>query len=638
MLGYIRESVQGWIAWAIVILLIIPFALWGINQYFGNGGKLVVATVNGEEISQQTHQREFYLQRDRMRQMLGAQYDPSVFDSKDFKLRILNKLIDQEILSQAADNFGYRVSDNMVAQIIQANESFQADGKFSYDLYKNLLRENNLSPAEYESGLQRDLLSNQMARGISSTALVTKSEIDYVVRLQEQSREIGYLVLNADNYKKDEDATDEAINQYYKDNSDRYMTPALVSVQYLELDLKDLKPEGEPTEEDLKKIYDERSNIYVTPEERGSSHIMLAIDAGAGKEEIEKVKAKADDIYKKLKGGADFAKLAKEFSEDPGSSQNGGDMGLMAREKTPDPAYEDALFKLKNVGDISEPVLSAFGYHIIKLTEIREQKVKPFEEVKSDLVAEYKQTAAERMYFDLSDKLTNMAYEVPDTLEDAAGATGLKIKTTELFPKSGGAGIASNPKVTAAAFSDEVLKNRYNSEPLEIGPNHVVVIRIKDHQDAKLKTLDEVKPQIKAQIINVKARERSMQVGKNIIEQLAKGEATPVAAAKIANVEWKKAGDLKRTDRTIESKIVEKAFRMARPVEGKTSFDGAQLANGYAVIGVSKVTDGDPAKLEEAKRLTITRNLSNIQGESAFYSFLQDLKNSASIVINQDNL
>jgi len=638
MLGYIRESVQGWIAWAIVILLIIPFALWGINEYFGSGGKLVVATVNGEEISQQDQQREFYRQRDRMRQLLGAQFDPATFESKEFKLRILDNLINKEVLIQAADDNGYRVSENMVSQFIKANQSFQSEGKFSYDVYKQLLRDNNLTIAEYEMGIQRELLSTQMQRGIISTSLVTKSELDSIIRLQEQTREIGYLVLNADNYKKEEDATEEAVNQFYKDNSERYMTPAMVSLQYLELNAKELKPGGEPTEEDLRKIYEERSSVYVTPEERGSSHIMLTIEAGASKEQIDKVKAKADEIYKKLKEGADFAELAKKVSEDPGSNQSGGDMGLMARGKTPDPAYEEALFKLAKVGDISEPVLSAFGYHIIKLNEIRETKAKPFEEVKSELIAEYKQSAADRMFFELSEKLTNMAYEVPDTLEDAAGATGLKIKTTELFPRTGGKGIAANPKVAAAAFGDDVLKNRYNSEPIEIGENHVVVVRVKDYQEAKQKSIDEVKDQIKSQIISEKAKERAEQVGKNIIEQLTKGDATPEAAAKIANVEWKKAGELKRTDRTIESRIVQKAFQMAKPVDGKSSFGGTSLANAYAVVGVSKVTDGDPSKTDEAKRVTLERNLSGIQGEAAYYSYLQDLKRSSSIVISEDNL
>ena len=296
------------------------------------------------------------------------------------------------------------------------------------------------------------------------------------------------------------------------------------------------------------------------------------------------------------------------------------------------------MFKLK-VGEVSEPVLSAFGYHIIKLDEIREQKAKPFEEVKPTLIEEYQRGIAERKFFDLSEKLTNLAYEVPDTLQDAAGATGLEIKTTDMFPRSGGKGIAANPKVAAAAFSDEVLKQGYNSEAIGLGENHVVFIRVKDHQEARVKPLEDVRAQIKTHIINDKARVRAEETGNNIIEQLGKGEATPEAAAKIVNVEWKNAGELKRTDRSIDSKIVQQAFKMVKPAEGKSSYSGVALPSGdYAVIGVNKVTDADGSKIDESKRLNLTRNLSGIRGDVAYENFLQSLKDRSNITIQKDNL
>jgi len=636
MLGYIRESVQGWIAWAIVILLIIPFALWGINQYFGNGGSLNVASVNGEEISQKAYQREFYLQRDRMREMLGAQFNASLFDDQ-IKKKALDDMINREVLIQNADANGYRISDDFLIKTIQTFEAFQVDGKFSNEVYKQALSAQGESPATFEYRMHRAILSQQLYSGLAATSLVTQHDIDYILKLQEQTRNIGYLVLKADNYKKEEDASEDAIKEYYDKNNDRFMTPDMVSLQYLELNAKELTSDAQPTEEELHQFYEERSNLYVIPEERRTRHILLTLEPGASQEKIEETRKKAEELRKQILAGADFEKLAKENSEDPGSAKLGGDIGFFGKNSL-DPAYEDAMFKLK-VGEVSEPVLTSFGFHIIKLEEIRPEKVKPFEEVKQNLVAEYQQGVADRKFFELSDKLTNRAYEVPDTLEDAAGATGLEIKTTGLFPRAGGPGIASNPKVTAAAFSDEVLKQGYNSEPIELGEHHVVVIRVKDRQDAKLKTLDEVKAQIKKELIDQKARERAEKTGTNIIEQLVKGEATPEAAAKIANTEWKQGGELKRTDRTIDAKIVQQAFKLQKPAAGKSSFGGIELASGdYAVLGVSKVTDGDPSKIEEAKRTALSKNLTGIRGETAFGSFLQSLKDSASIVIQQDNL
>jgi peptidyl-prolyl cis-trans isomerase D len=636
MLGYIRESVQGWIAWAIVILLIIPFALWGINEYFGTGGSLVVANVNGEEITQQTYQREFYLQRDRMREMFGDQFNPSLMDPQ-IKQKALDDIINREVIVQTANEVGYRISDDFLVQTIQGFEAFQENGEFSNQLYKQQLSAQGESPSTFEYRIQRAVLSQQMYSGVAATPVVTKHDVDYLLKLQEQTRDIGYMVLKADSFKQEADATEEAIKQYYDQNSDRYMAPEMVSLEYLELNAASLATDEQPTEEELKQFYEERASLYVTPEERRTRHILVNVDTGATQEQIQAAKQKAEDLRKQIAEGADFEKLAKENSDDPGSAQLGGDIGFFGKDSL-DPAYEEAMFSLK-VGEVSEPVLSAFGYHIIELEEIREQKAKPFEEVKPTLIAEYQQGIAERKYFELTEKLTNLAYEVPDTLEDAAGATGLEIKTTNLFPRTGGTGIAANPKVAAAAFSDDVLKQGYNSEPIGIGENHVVVIRVKEHQDAKLKPFDAVKETIKAQLINEKARERAKQQGLNIIEQLAKGEATPAAAAKIVNVEWNEAGELKRTDRTIDGKIVQQAFKMAKPQEGKTSFAGTQLASGdYAVVGVNKVTDGDVASMEEAKRQTLSRNLAGIRGEAAFVNLLQNLKNNSSIIVQEDNL
>jgi len=637
MLGYIRERVQGWIAWAIITLLIIPFALWGINQYFHGGGSAVVATVNGEEINQKAFQQEFHLQRERMRQMLGAQFNPNLIEDQ-LKSRTLDDMINHELLIQAADEYGYRISNDFVVKTIESIEGFQDDGKFSNTRYKQLLHEQGETPASFEKRMQRAILTQQSYSGLASTVLVTKRDVDYLLRLQEQTRDIGYMVLKADDYKKSDDASDELIKQTYEKNTDGYMTPEMVSLQYVELDAKDLvDKQKQPTDDELKQFYDERSNLYVVPEERKTSQILLSVKPDATPEQIDVIKKKAEDIRKQLVAGADFAKLAKQYSEDPGSSKLGGDIGFFGKGSL-DPAYEKAMFALK-VGEISEPVLSAFGYHIIKLDEIHEAKVKSFEQVKSELITEYKQSLADKKYFELADKLTTRAYEANDTLQDAADATGLTIKTTDLFPKIGAKGLASNQKILNAAFSDDVLGRGYNSEPIELGENHVVVIRVKDHQEAKRKSLDEVKEQIKQQIILDKARERAAETGANIIEQLSKGEATPSAAAKIANTEWKQAGELKRTDRGIDPKIVQQAFRLARPTSDKSVFGGVELASGdYAVMGVSKVSDGDPAKLDDAKRTTVERTLDSVDGLQAYDNYLQSIKASASITVHKDNL
>ncbi|MGD8592694.1 MAG: SurA N-terminal domain-containing protein [Gammaproteobacteria bacterium] len=635
MLHFIREKIQGWIAWAIVILLIIPFALWGINQYMGGGGPLAVATVNGEEISQRDFQQNFYMQRDRMRQMLGAQYDPAMFDAR-IKDQALQDLIDQELLAQNAKEAGFRVAEDSVKQTILGIDAFKEDGQFSNQLYTRALQAQGESPASFEQRLKRAILTQQLHSGISSSAVVTDAELQRLLKIENQSRDIDHLLLKSDSFRDEADASDEALQQYYDEHRDEFMTPEQVSIEYIELKASDLGKDAQPSEEELQQFYKERVSQFQVPEERRTRHILIAVSEGADEETINKAREKANEIRQKLIDGGDFAKLAEEYSDDPGSSKLGGEIGFFGRGNL-DPEYEKTMFALKE-GEISEPVLTSFGFHIIQLEEIRAEKSKSFDEVKDELIAEYQKNIAERKYFDEAEKLTTLAYEVPTTLADAAGAVGLEIKSTPLFSRKGGPGIAANPKVAQAAFSNEVLVEGYNSEPVEIGENHIVVLRVKDHVEKKPRTLEEAKAEIKTRLMNEKAREKTKQKGEDIIKRLQAGEDRQTIAKELG-LEWTKSGELKRSDRKIDSTIVKQAFKLSRPEGGNTSFGGTALANGdYAVIAVNKVTDGDVAHIEESKKLDLKRTLTGIRGDASFTDLLASMKDQARIVIQEDKI
>jgi len=635
MLHFIREKIQGWIAWAIVILLIIPFALWGINEYMGGGGPLVVATVNGEEISQRDFQQNYYMQRDRMRQMLGAQYDPAVFDVR-IKEQALQDLISQELLAQNAKDIGFRVAEESVKQTILSIDAFKEDGQFSNLLYSRTLQAQGESPASFEQRLKRAILTQQLQTGVSSSALVTDSELQRILKIENQTRDIDHILLKAETFKDEADASEEALQRYYDEHRDEFMTPEQVSIEYVELKAGDLGQDAQPSEEELQQFYKERVSQFQLPEERRTRHILIAVDEGADEDTINKAREKANEIRQKLADGGDFAKLAEEFSDDPGSSQLGGDIGFFG-EGSLDPEYEKAMFALQE-GEISEPVLSSFGFHIIKLEEIRAEKSKSFDEVKDELVADYRKNIAERKYFEEAEKLTTLAYEVPTTLADAAGAVGLEIKTTPLFSRTGGPGVVANPKVAQMAFSNEVLVEGYNSEPVEIGENHIIVLRVKDHVEKKPRSLEEAKVEIKTRLLNEKAREKAKQHGESLVKRLQAGEEMQ-AIAEEAQLEWLKSGELKRSDRKIDSAIVKQSFKLSRPEEGKASFGGTELANGdYAVIAVHKVTDGDPANIEEANKLNLKRTLSGIRGDSSFTDLLASMREEAHIVIQEDNV
>lgn len=635
MLNFIRERAQGWIAWVIVGLLIIPFALWGINQYFGNGGKLVAANVNGTEISQREFQQAFYEQRSRMQQMLGGQYDAQLFDPQ-VKQRVINELIDRELLLQNADEMGYRVADKTVVATIQSIDAFRENGVFSTTLYQQQLQTQGQSPAAFEQRVKRMMVSGQLPDGLATTAFVTDAELDAVIKLEKQTRHFQYLVLAAKKYQDESVADDAAMKAYYEQHADRFMTTEKVRVEYVELSAAAMKSDKEPTEDELKKYYDANKSQFSVPEERKASHILIQLKEGADEKAVEAARKKAESILARIKAGESFAKLAKENSDDPGSAQLGGDLGYFGR-GIMEADFEKAAFALKE-GEISDPVLTSFGFHIIKLTGIRGEQLKPFAEVRDEILAQFQSDAAERKYFELAEKLTNQAYESTGSLSDVADSLGLELKQSPLFGRRGGTGIFANPRVAAAAYSDDVLKQGFNSEPIELGENHVVVMRLLEHQEAKQRSLEEVKPQVKEQLMQDKAREAVKLAGEKALKQLESGE--PIGAiTKTLSASWKDAGEVARDAKGHDALIVKQAFRLTHPTADKPQFGGVVLSSGdYAMIRLISVTDGDPAAMDAAEKETLKRRLVGEQGANAQAHVVAALKANAKIVVQSDDL
>jgi peptidyl-prolyl cis-trans isomerase D len=635
MLHFIREHAQGWIAWIIVGLLIIPFALWGINKYFGGGGKLVAATVNGNEISQQDFRQAFYQQRSRMQQMLGAQYDAQLFDPQ-IKQRVINDLVERELLMQNASDEGYRVSDQTVVATIQGIDAFRQDGVFSKSLYQQQVQAQGQTPAAFEQRVKRMILTGQLPDGLASTVFVTDAELDAAIRLQEQTRDFQYLVLPVAKYQDAGKADEAAVKAYYDQHSDRFMTEEKVQVEYVELDAAALSSDKQPSDDELREFYQANKSQFQVPEERRASHILVQVPEGADEAAVKAARAKIDDLYKKIKAGESFEKLAKENSDDPGSAEAGGDLGYFRR-GIMEPDFEKAVFSLKE-GEVSEPVLTSFGFHIIKLTGIRAAKSKPFAQVRDDILKQYQADATERKYFDLAEKLTNLAYETPDSLSTVAEQLGLELKKSPFFSRRGGAGIFANPRVVSTAFSDDVLHQGYNSEPIELGENHVLVLRVAEHQEARQRPLAEVQEQVKQQVIQDEAREAVKAAGEAAVKQLLAGEASDAVAKSLA-LEWKASADVTRSAKGVDSTVLKQAFKLSKPAAGSASYGGVVLSSGdYALIRLTKVTDGDPAAMSKEARETLKRRLAAVQASNAQLELVNTLKAPAKITINSDEL
>jgi len=639
MLTFIRDRAQGIISWIIIGGIIVVFSLFGLSDYIQNGGALVVANVNGTEISQREFQQAFYRQRDQMRQMLGKQYDSSIFDPQ-IKKRVINELVDQELLLQNADDIGYRVSDATVAATIQNIEAFREEGVFSTEIYEQQVQAQGESTAAFEQRVRRMMLTGQLPTGLASTVLVTKADVDTAIRLQEQKRNVQYLVLPVKKYQDESVADEAAVNSYYESNPNQFKTPEKVRVEYVELSLASIAAsmakDAPPTEEQLREFFESTTGQYAAPEERQARHILIKVEEGSKEAVVNAAREKATDLLNKIKAGGSFEQLAKEHSDDPGSSDMGGDLGFFGR-GIMEPDFEEAAFSL-NKGDVSEPVLTSFGYHLIKVEQIRKPETKKYEEVRGSLIPEFQKDAAERKYFDLADKLTNMAYETPDSLSEVADQLELELKQSPFFGRSGGPGIFSNPRIAAAAYSDDVLTQGYNSEPLDVSENHVVVLRLHEHKEASLLSLETVQEEVKKQLIQAKAKEATKNAGINTVKQLQTNADNKNIINKLG-VSWKKATDINRKSGDIDSVVVRQAFRMKKPAPDTVSYDGVVLPNGdYAIIALNKVVEGDPTSVDKGIRETIKNKLANEMRANAQNNLLMTLRNHAAVTILEDEL
>ena len=636
MLHFIRERAQGWIAWVIVGLLIIPFALWGINEYFGTGGKLVAATVNDSEISQREFQQAFYNQRAQMQQMLGGQYNAQLFDPQ-IKQRVISELVDRELLLQNADAQGFRVGDQTVVATIQSIDAFRENGAFSTAQYQQQLQMQGETPNSFERRVKRLMTASQLPDGLAASVFITDAELDAAIKLEKQQRDFQYFVLKTASYADESVADDAALNDFYQQHLDRFMTEEKVRVEYVELDVAALKSDEAPSEDELREYYNTNKNQFSVPEERQASHILIQLEEGADEDAVNAAREKAQSLKAKIDAGESFADLAKANSDDPGSAEMGGDLGYFGR-GIMEGDFEEAAFALKE-GEVSEPVLTSFGFHIIKLTGIRAPESKPFADVRDEILAQFQTDAAEKQYFDLAEKLTNQAYESPDSLSDVASSLGLELKQSDFFGRRGGAGVFANPRIAAAAYSDEVLKQGFNSEPLEVDENHVVVLRMRDHQEAKQLSLNDVKAQVKQQVVQEKARQAAKAAGEKAVQQLAAG-ASSATLLKSLSVDWQSAGSVMRDAKDHDASIIRQAFRMKPPTSIESpEYGGVVLGTGdYAVIRLRNVLDGDRAKLEAAEREALKRRLAGEQGGNARVRLLNALQADAKIVVQSDEL
>lgn len=612
MLQAIRDKVTGWIAYGIIFLISVPFALWGVNSYLGGGEATPAASVNGEEITQGRLDQSYASYRQRLAQLFGGSI-PETFGSETMlKEQVLGQLIEEYALRQYAQKRRYRISDIDLNRMIRAMEVFQRDGQFDVSIYQAQLSSEGYSAQGFEEELRRSQSMSQIQRGIVATSFTVETSEKQFIGLSNQSRKIRSLTYAGDINSIQLDASD--IEAHYLSQSSRYQTPEQVRIDFIELSLENIKDLIELDETAVYERYQVSMDSFTSPESREASHILITLGNDASSEESDQVLAQITRIRQRYDAGEGFSDLARELSQDPGSAEDGGNLGeiepgVMVQ------AFESVLFSMQ-VGQVSEPVKTSFGWHLIQLKGINGGEIRSFDSVKTELADEIRTEQAEGQIYDLAESLANLAYEQSDSLLPAAEQLDLKVETSDWFDRSSGAGIAGESKIRQQAFSADVLQHGLNSEAIELGSDRVVFIRLNQHRPAAARPLDQVADAIETQLIRIKAGEQNLKIGLQALESLIAGSSDLDSLAQSWMVEVSDHGFVSRSETGIDATILNQAFSMARP-DQKLVYQGLSVADGgYTIIELSAVisnnTNVDQKAIDNLVRATASAEYQSV--------------------------
>jgi peptidyl-prolyl cis-trans isomerase D len=552
----------------ILALIILPFALWGVESYVGNmGGGSDVATVGGNKISQNEFQGALREQQDRLRPMLGGR-DPAVLESPELRRAVLENLIQRHLLDLQARDMKLSVSNEQLASFIASVPQLQEDGKFSPQRYDALIAAQNKSKAQFEYEIRHDMTIQQAIAAVGNASLAGRTSADRWLVAQLEEREVSDVVLNADAYLKQVKLAPEAIKAYYDANQAKFQVPEQLRAEFVVLSRDRLVEQVAVAEEEIKSWYDGHPERYKQAEERRASHILVQDEA------------KAKELLGQLqKSPGEFARLAKQYSQDPGSANKGGDLEWFGRGAMVKP-FEDAVFSLKE-GQVSDVVRSDFGLHIIKLTGVRPERSRPLAEVRAEIAAELKAQTAARKYAEMAESFSNTVYEQPDSLAPAAEKYKLAVQKTDWLNKGAAAsGPFANAKLMAALFSDDAIKNKRNTEAVEVAPNVLVAARVLEHKPAAQQPLETVAATIEKFLTHEEAAKLAVKDGEQKLARLTKGEKVDATWSKPHAVIKGMAGELPPE----AAQAIFKTDATKLP-----AYSGAAGAGGYALFRITKV-------------------------------------------------
>ncbi|PXX63807.1 peptidyl-prolyl cis-trans isomerase D [Pseudomonas sp. LAMO17WK12:I10] len=620
MLQNIRDNSQGWIAKTIIGVIVALMALTGFDAIFqATSTSKDAAKVNGEEITQNELSQAVDMQRRQLMQQLGKDFDASLLDEKLLREAALKGLIDRKLLLQGAENSKFAFSDAALDQVILQTPEFLVDGKFSPERFDQVVRQLGYSRMQFRQMLAQEMLIGQVRAGLAGSGFVTDAQVLAFARLEKQTRDYASLTIKADPAAVK--LTDDEVKAYYDEHAKEFMSPDQVVIDYLELKKASFFDQVSVKDEDLQALYQkETANLS---EQRRAAHILIEVN---DKVNEAQAKAKIEEIQARLAKGESFEALAKEFSQDPGSANNGGDLGY-AGPGVYDPAFEEALYAL-NKDQVSAPVRTGFGFHLIKLLGVEAPEVPSFASLKDKLTRELKTQQVEQRFVEATKQLEDSSFEASD-LAQPAQELKLTVHTSAPFGREGGEGIAANRAVIQAAFSPEVLDEGANSTAIELDPETVVVLRAKEHRKPEQLPLESVASSIRTQLAKEHASAAAKAKADALIASLREGKTA--LKAPVDGQSWKVSEAVTRGQEGVEPIVLQTLFRMAKPAaKDKPTFSSVTLPNGSLVVLQLSGVNEAAAPTDEEKA-QYRRFLASRVGQQDFAAYRKQLENQADI-------
>ena len=655
MLQTLRDKTSGWIATVILGLLIIPFAFFGMESYLSQKVDTYAARIaqpptwwpsapqawpvsylwKTHDIDAQDYRQRLETMRMRLRDEQGDAFDSKAFESAENKREILEDMIDEQLMRLAAESDGIVVSDAEIRREIQQIPDFQVDGRFDADRYQMLLASQNppQTPRTFEQTVRDNLQYGLIPSRLARSGFVTDMELDRLMRLLGERRDISFVVMPPAAVDTSP-VTPAQIQAWYESHAREYRSPETVRLEYVEVDATAL-PMPVADEAALRKLYDEQAAKYSTSEQRSVSHILVQVAADASDADKNAAEARAKKIAEQARAqGADFAALARANSDDAGSKANGGSLGWLTKGGMPG-AFDDAAFAMR-AGEVRGPVKTDFGWHVIKLDELRAGTRQPFEAVRPQLEQELVEGGRERAFNELSGKLVDAIYKNPNSLEPAARSMGLVVQTTPAFPRGGGPGIASDQKVLRAAFSDTLIRDGTASDPIELSPTRTVLIRVIEHKPEAALPLSQVGNAVVLAIRSDRQR-KAAEAAAEALVKAAKASGLP-AAATAATLPMGEANDVRRSSVVPSREAVEAFFRVPRPQDNLIPVGKTEVGGQFIVFAIRAVRDGDIGQVTAEERDQLRQQLSQASGIQAQKAFVRAARGKYQVKVAEDRL